>query len=136
MPEQQRWLKLLIRIYLPFGVLAGLGSITSLVLHDLPSNNVSQQTDAPGNTYRAYVMQTDGSQNCSNSSSSLVIVERRFGYFKTGEYVPYCFDGTPDHIHLEWKSSQTLTIHCNECDPSKITTFGRWGKLNFTYIYE
>ena len=135
MPGQQRWLKLLIRLYLPFGILAGLGAITSLALPGLFSSKLSQQTDAPDNAYRAYVMQVDGSNNCGKSSSSLVMIERRLGYFKTGEYIPYCFDGPPDHIHLEWKTPHDLTIRCKECDSDKISTYGGpWGKLNFIYI--
>ena len=134
MPNSQRWLKFLIRLYLPLGILAGLGALPSILLPRLLYAHFSQQSDAPGDTYRAYVMQVTTFSSCGSSSSNMVMVERRFGYFKTGEYVPYCFDGPPDHIHLKCTSPQHLIIRCQNCDSDQIGNYAeRWGKLTFTY---
>jgi hypothetical protein len=133
MARSQRILKFLILLYMPFGILAGLGSVSSFSLRELSDVHLSQQSDAPGKTYRAYIEHIFSSQNCGRNRS-MVVVERRFGYLKTGEFVPFCLDGSPDEIRLSWSSSHDLNIACPHCDPDKIEGFvGNWGALRLHY---
>jgi hypothetical protein len=119
---------------MPFGVVAGLGAISSFSLLAIYTVRLSQQSDAPDKTYRAYVAHVFDSRDCGRRSSSVVVVERRFGYLKTGEFVPFCFDGSPEEIHLSWSSPDDLSIGCPHCDPSKIERFvGNWGALRLHY---
>ena len=119
---------------MPFGILAGLGSFASFSFRELSDVHLSQQSDAPGKTYRAYIAHVFSSRNCGRDSSSLVVIERRFGYLKTGEFVPFCLDGSPEEIRLSWSSPDDLTVACPRCDPSKIELFaGNWGALRLHY---
>jgi hypothetical protein len=119
---------------MPFGILAGLGAFSSFSVRELSDVHLSQQSDAPGKTYRAYIEHVFTSQSCGRNSSSMVVIERRFGYLKTGEFIPFCLDGSPEEIHLSWSSPHDLSIACPHCDPSKIENFvGNWGALRLHY---
>jgi hypothetical protein len=132
--RSQRTLKVLLLIYMPFGVLAGLGGFASFSLREISDVHLSQQSDAPGRTYRAYIAHVFSSQNCGRLSSSIVVVERRLGYLKTGEFVPFCFDGDPGAIRLSWNGPYDLTIGCPHCAPARVERYpGNWGALRLHY---
>ena len=134
MAISQRKLKFLLLMYVPFGILAALGSFASFSLLEISDVHFSQQSDAPLKTYRAYVAHVFSSENCGQISSSMVVVERRFGYLKTGEFVPFCFDGDPEAIRLSWTGPYDLTIACLQCEPDKIERYaGNWGALRLHY---
>jgi hypothetical protein len=134
MAISQRKMKFLLLMYMPLGVLAALGSFASFSVREISDVHFSQQSDAPGKTYRAYIAQVFSSQNCGRLSSSMVVIERRFGYLKTGEFVPFCFDGGPEAIQLSWTGPYDLTIACLHCEPGKIERYaGNWGALRLHY---
>jgi hypothetical protein len=65
--------------------------------------------------------------------SSLVLVERQNLLFKTGEFVPFCLDGEPDRISVQWIDDKTLAVQCRGCE--ELYGYGEpnWGSLQFRH---
>ena len=137
-PRQQRVLKLFILLMLPVVTLAGFSGFASLLMIVLNPGETVSATWSPDGTYRARVMEAFGStQGCGTSKSYVVFVERRWGYFKTGQIEPFCFIGAPSQLAVVWTSSTALSIACTGCDPESVYSYDHnWSRLHFQFDQE
>jgi hypothetical protein len=131
--RDQKVLKFFIRLMLPVVTLGGFGSIAGLLLVFSNTSRVSKAVWSGDKHYRASVIQSFTFDGCGHSSSSFVLVERRNFFFKTGQFTPFCLDGSPDRITLRWKDNQTLAIECSACEENYGYADQNWGKLRFSY---
>jgi hypothetical protein len=117
---------------LPVFALGGFGGVWDLVMVGLNQEKTISSVWSQDRHYRASIMQSFAQGGCGNPSS-LVVVERRNFFFKTGEFTPFCFDGAPDRISLSWKDPETLAVECSGCGENYGYTNQNWGKLHFAY---
>ena len=129
----QRLLKLCHRVMLPLLTLGGFGAVWGLVRVAASDQVVEDAVWSPGGHYRAGIVQVYGSNGCGASNSSVVLVERRSFFIRTGQFVPFCLDGPSSKIAIHWQDARTLAIECNQCNQSYVFTDQDWGKLHFVY---
>lgn len=118
---------------LPVFALGGFGAIWGMVRIATPEEIVTTSLWSPDHHYRASIVETNRSDGCSSSKSSLIVVERSSLYINTGSFTPFCLDGPPSKIELHWLNAETLGIDCSGCNQSYAYADENWGKLHFVY---
>jgi hypothetical protein len=129
----QRALKFFIRMMLPLFALGGFGAIWGILSLSMHDRAIKTAVWSPDHHFRASIVQVYGSEGCGSSSSSMVLVERSSFSINTGQFVPFCLDGQPSNIQLNWQDAQTLSIECTRCNQAYAYADQNWGRLHFVY---
>jgi len=118
---------------LPVFALGGFGGIWGLVLVGMNQAKIVSAVWSQDKHYRATIVQSTASSGCGGATGTFVVVERQTFFLKTGEFTPFCLNGTPDHITLHWKDASTLAIECRGCEGNYSYADRNWGRLRFAY---
>ena len=129
----QRVLKLLIRLMLPVFALGGFGGVWGLILAGSNDHRVVASAWSADKRYRASIVTAFGSSGCGRLDSAFVLVERRTLFFKTGEFTPFCLEGSSGQIALRWHGSTILEVQCSNCNQDYRYAGLNWGGLRFVY---
>jgi hypothetical protein len=118
---------------LPVFALGGFGAIWGVLRVSTHDEGITYSVWSADAHYRTSIVQIYGSGGCSQSESSVVLIERRKLIFNTGQFVPFCLDGPPSSISLYWQNEQTLAIECSRCNQNYAYADQNWGQLHFVY---
>jgi hypothetical protein len=139
MTRAQRVVRLIIQVLMPVGVLGAAGAIAGSIAMSFEQSRDVSTLLSPTREYGATLV--SASQSCVQGrfarTSTLVYVERRWGFIKTGSFTPFCVENEPSHVQLAWQDDRTLRIECHGCDPDEyFVSDTNWGKLRFAYDLE
>jgi hypothetical protein len=126
MSRAQRVVRLIIRLLMPVCVLGATGAIAGSIAMSFEQSRDVSTLFSPTREYGATLV--SASQSCVEGrfvkTSTLVYVERRWGFVKTGSFTPFCVENEPSHVQLAWQDDRTLRIECHGCDPDEYFCVG------------
>jgi hypothetical protein len=133
MPRRQRFLKFLILCFMPIGVIGGIGALAGTFWYYFSAQKYLVAATSPSQRYRALIIRERDSDDCGSSGGRFIVVQRKSGFFKTGEMPVFCVseDGS-ENLNIRWSGSNELTIACPHCEDGTFRFYnGRWGDFSF-----
>jgi hypothetical protein len=136
MARKQAALKLAILLMAPVSTLAALGAYAGTFWFYFSQQKFRSASTSPSKRFRVVVVERLGDDGCGSSKSTFVVVERRFGVFKTGEFAAFCLGDDAGNLSLKWTGPDELTIDCLNCPATEFQMYGsRWGRATFRYEF-
>src|ERR1700760_3086723 len=105
MTRAQRVVRLIIRLLMPVCVLGATGAIAGSIAMSFEQSRDVSTLFSPTREYGATLV--SASQSCVEGrfakTSTLVYVERRWGFVKTGAFTPFCVENDTSDLQRAWK---------------------------------
>jgi hypothetical protein len=132
MPKNRKIVKLAILLIAPFSVIAALGAYAGTFWFYFSQEKWVAASTSPSARFRALTVTETG--GCGSRKSTFVVIERRLGILKTGEFTAFCLADDAGDMQIHWTGPDELTISCLNCSRTKYEMYGpRWGRATFRY---
>jgi len=118
---------------MPIGVIGAVGALAGTFWYYFSAEEYLAATTSPGDRYRALIVSERERDDCGASGSKIVVVQRKTGFFKTGEMPVFCVsENGSNNLNIRWSGSTELTIDCPHCEDGSFRLYnGRWGDFSF-----